>query len=57
MRKTITQDRARQAHWGRRALLILLIGLALAAIVWFGVEFYGQMIEPPGEDLPGNLPG
>ena len=57
MRKTVTQERARQGHWGRRAFLILVVGLVLAAAVWFGVEIYGEMIEPPGTDLPANLQG
>jgi len=57
MGKTVTQERARQGHWGRRTLIILLVGLALAGVVWLGVEIYGQMIEPPAEDLPGNVTG
>ena len=57
MGKTVSQDRARQGHWGGRVLLILVLGLVLAAAVWIGVELYGQMIEPPGQDLPGSSPG
>jgi hypothetical protein len=57
VRKTVTSDRARQGHWGGRVLLILALALMLAAALWIGVELYGQMIEPPGEDLPGNVPG
>ena len=55
--KSVTHERARQGHWGRRAFLVLVVGLVLAAAVWVGVEIYGEMIEPPGVDLPGNLPG
>lgn len=57
MRKTVTQERARQGNWGRRVLLVLMLGLVLAAAVWFGVELYGEMIEPPGADLPGSAGG
>jgi hypothetical protein len=55
--KTISQERARQAHWGRRALLILVIGLLLAAAVWLGVELYGEAIDPPAADLPVDVQG
>ena len=57
MRRTVTEERARQGHWGHRTLMILVVGLVLAAAVWFGVELYGQMIEPPDADLPGNVAG
>jgi hypothetical protein len=47
MPKTIPTDKARQGHWGRRLLIILLVGLVLAFIVWGLVEIYGEVIEPP----------
>jgi len=55
--KTISPERARQAHWGRRAFLILVVGLVLAAVVWLGVSLYGEAIEPPAADVPGNVQG
>ena len=47
MPKTIPTDKARQGHWGRHVLIILLVGLILAFIVWGLVEIYGKVIEPP----------
>ena len=46
MTKIIPTDKARQGHWGRHLLLILLTALILVAIVWGLVEIYGRMIEP-----------
>jgi hypothetical protein len=54
--KTVTEERARQGRRGKNVLVILVAGLALALAVWAGVEIYGQMIEPPGEDLPVTAP-
>jgi hypothetical protein len=45
--KIIPTDKARQGHWGRHVLLILLGGLFLAIIAWGIVEVYGELIEPP----------
>lgn len=47
MTKIVPTDKARQGHWGRHVLLILLGGLILALIVWGLVEIYGRAIEPP----------
>jgi len=47
MTKTIPTDKARQGRWGRRVLIILVVGLILAFIVWGLVEIYGRAIEPP----------
>ena len=52
MAKTIPTDKARQAHWGRPVLLVLIGALALAALVWIGLELYGETIDPPSQDLP-----
>src|SRR5262245_43423367 len=46
MTKIIPTDKARQGHWGRHLLLILLTALVLVVIVWGLVEIYGRMIEP-----------
>jgi hypothetical protein len=46
MTKIIPTDKARQGHWGRHLLLILLTALVLVVIVWGLVEVYGRMIEP-----------
>jgi hypothetical protein len=46
MTKIIPTDKARQGHWGRHLLLILVTALILVMIVWGLVEIYGQMIAP-----------
>lgn len=44
--KPITADRVRQGLWGWPVFMVLVSSLVLAAIVWLGLEFYGQAIEP-----------
>jgi hypothetical protein len=46
MAKIIPTDKARQGHWGRHVLLILVTALILVMIVWGLVEVYGRLIEP-----------
>jgi hypothetical protein len=46
MARIIPTDKARQGHWGRHLLLILVTALILVMIVWGLVEIYGRMIEP-----------
>jgi hypothetical protein len=46
MAKIIPTDKARQGHWGRHLLLILVSAMILVLIVWGLVEIYGRMIEP-----------
>jgi hypothetical protein len=46
MTRIIPADKARQGHWGRRLLLILVTALILVMIAWGLVEIYGRMIEP-----------
>ncbi|WP_170971352.1 MULTISPECIES: hypothetical protein [Mesorhizobium] len=43
----IEPEKARQGRWGSHVLTILIIGLILAVIAWFGLEFYGESIDPP----------
>lgn len=45
-RTEIPTDKARQGHWGRHTLTILISALILAMIAWAGVEVYGQLIGP-----------
>jgi hypothetical protein len=40
--KNIETRKARQGRWGVHALIILVCGLILAGIAWFGVEMYGE---------------
>jgi hypothetical protein len=43
--KIIPTNKARQGRWGRHVLAVLIAALALTAIVWAGVEFYGEQID------------
>ncbi len=58
MTKIISTDKARQGRPGRQVLYVLIAALALSAIVWGGVEIYGEQIDPspPGQatDAPAN---
>jgi hypothetical protein len=38
--------KARQGHWGRRVLLVLIAALLLAAAAWGAAELYGRAIAP-----------
>lgn len=49
MTKIVSTDRARQGRRGKPVLIVLVSALALAAIVWAGVEFYGEAIDTPAE--------
>lgn len=45
MAKIIPTDKARQGRSGVQVLTVLISALVLAAIVWAGVEFYGESID------------
>ena len=49
MPKTIQTNKARQGRSGRQVLFVLVAALALAAMVWAGVEFYGEAIDGPSQ--------
>ena len=51
MTKIISTDKARQGHWGRHVLVILVVGLILAFIAWGLAELYGELIDPPQSDI------
>ncbi|MCR4267068.1 hypothetical protein [Nitratireductor sp. ZSWI3] len=40
-----TPKKARQGRRGLPVLLVLVFGLLLAAVVWWGVEVYGLMLD------------
>lgn len=42
----LSENKARQGRLGRPVLIVLLVSLALAMIVWWGVELYGTAIAP-----------
>ena len=42
MEKKVPAEKARQGRWGMHILTVLICGLILAGIVWFGLEIYGQ---------------
>lgn len=47
----VAPEKARQGRWGWQVFMVLISSLALAAIMWFGVEMYGNAIAPeqPGQ--------
>ncbi|MBD0417256.1 hypothetical protein [Oryzicola mucosus] len=45
MTKIVSEEKAKQGRKGTHVLMILIVGLVLAAAVWFGVEMYGDMID------------
>ena len=45
MVKIIPTDKARQGHWGRHVLIILIVALLLTAVVWAAVAIYGEADE------------
>lgn len=49
MTKIVSTDRARQGRSGKQVLIVLVCALALTAIVWAGVELYGEAIDPPAQ--------
>lgn len=51
MTKTISTEKARGGRSGRQVLYVLIAALVLAAIVWAGVELYGEQIDraPAGQ--------
>lgn len=53
-RTVIEPEKAKQGRSGRRVLVILVCGLALALIVWLGVEIFGGAIAP--EEPIGSAP-
>ena len=46
MSKIVSTDKARQGHWGRHVLVVLVAALLLAAMAWGIAEIYGVAIEP-----------
>lgn len=56
MAKIIPEDKARQGHWGRHGLRILIAALLLAFIAWGIAEIYGEMIDKTPTAEQGELP-
>lgn len=51
----IPANKARQGRWGAPILLVLVIGLALAAAIWFALEIYGEAIDTQSAGEPGAV--
>jgi len=49
--KKVNPTDARQGREGKPVLVVLLISLAAAALVWIGMEIFGNAIEP---EVPTN---
>ncbi|MGY6707943.1 MAG: hypothetical protein ACXIVF_06410 [Rhizobiaceae bacterium] len=56
MTKKVKPTEARQGRRGTQVLIILIVGLLLALLVWFGVGLYGTAIEPDTQDQIGGDP-
>ena len=51
----VPENKARQGRRGLPVLIVLVVGLLLAMLVWWGVEMYGEAIapeQPVGETPP-----
>ncbi len=55
MAEKISTNKARQGRWGAHVLLVLVVGLALAGVVWLGLEFYGEAIDADSTGQPGGV--
>ena len=49
MTKIVQTDRARQGGRGKQVLIVLVSALVLTALVWAGVELYGESIDTPAQ--------
>lgn len=47
MTRQVNEEKARQGRWGFNVLLVLIVGLVLTMIVWFGAEMFGQSTVTP----------
>lgn len=56
MVKIVPEDQARQGHWGRHGLRILIAALLLAFIAWGVVEIYGEIIDNAPSTEQGEVP-
>lgn len=45
----VEPERARQGRLGRPVLLVLIVSVALALVVWAGVEIWAEANDPPSE--------
>jgi hypothetical protein len=55
MARNIPASKAKQGRWGSQVLLVLIAGLALAGLVWLGLEFYGESIDSRSTGEPGAV--
>ena len=55
MVEQISGNRAKQGRSGYRVLIVLVSALALAAIGWFALEFYGEAIYSRSDAQPGAI--
>lgn len=55
MPERIPTNEARQGRWGFQVLIVLVVALALAAVVWLGLEFYGEAIDTQSTEEPGAV--
>jgi len=56
MTKDLKPAEARQGRRGTPVLVVLIVGLLLAVLVWFGLGLYGEAIDPASENQIGGEP-
>ena len=52
--KNVPAEKARQGRSGIRVIAVLIIALALASVVWVGLEFWGEAIDLQSIDSSGQ---
>ena len=55
MTKIIPEEKAKQGRFGRPVLIVLICGLILAMVAWAGVEMWGEKIDAPAVQEPGQI--
>ena len=53
-KKSISAEEARQGRSGVRVVAVLVVALALAAVVWVGLEFWGEAIDSQNIEQSGQ---
>lgn len=55
MSKIIPEEKAKQGRRGRPVLVVLVCAILLALVAWAGVEIWGEQIDAPANEEPGQI--
>ena len=55
MSKIVPEEKAKQGRLGRHVLVVLVCGILLALVVWAGLEMWGEQIDAPAIEEPGQI--